>query len=436
MKKILSILLAVLFILVVFTGCTQNTSGTPSDEGDKVKKTESDKGTEGDEEPAKPVELTLYQLQPGIVDQIQEICDMYKQENPNVTIKSDRPGDDYFNIIKTMFASGQGPDIFSLNPWTMVEDYATAGLIVDLSNEAFVGRLTDAAKPGVTIDGKIYALPMEIAGLGITYNRSIFEKYNLKPPKTISELESVCKTLKDNGITPFAFSLKETWELRHLFSMGHTPTVDIVKFKEDMNAGQTSFNNEKMDEVFRAFDVIKANGPENPFDYDYNMQCALMGEGKAAMFATGLWCVDMIRKIDPEFNPGIFALPISENPDDAKLSIDVNSVYCINSKSDAVDKCKKFFDWLSSEEIASVYAQKTNTIPAVKNVKLWEGADEAFNDVVNYANSGNSCPWGFSIWPTGLDDEIGTALQQYYTNEISKDQLFETIDSKWADFKQ
>jgi len=34
--------------------------------------------------------------------------------------------------------------------------------------------------------------------------KEIFEQYNLTPPTTMDEWLNVCKTLKDNGITPIS----------------------------------------------------------------------------------------------------------------------------------------------------------------------------------------------------------------------------------------
>ena len=67
-----------------------------------------------------------------------------------------------------------------------------------------MAKVIDSAKAAVTWNGKQWALPMDFAGIGIIYNKDIFAQYNLKPPTTYRELERVVKTLKDNGVTPFA----------------------------------------------------------------------------------------------------------------------------------------------------------------------------------------------------------------------------------------
>lgn len=429
MKRILAVVLVCLVIVSAFIGCSSET-GTQRPK--EIKQTEGSGSQSADS--GEEVELSLYQFQPGIVDQIQEICELYTEQNPNVKITSDRPGDDYFNMLKSMFASDQGPDMFSINAWTMVYDYASAGIALDLSNEPFEGRIAEGAIAGSSYEGKLYALPMELAGLGILYNKTIFEENDLEIPKTVTELENVCKTLENKGIAPFVSPMKEGWIIRHLWSMVHTPSVDILKFTDEMNEGKGSFKNEKTDGIFKVIDMWGEYCQEKPFDYDWNMSCAEFGQGKAAMMATGLWALDMVEQIDPEIKTGMFAIPISDDPKDTKLSVDSNSVYCINSKSENTEESKKFFDWLSSEENAKLYADKTKTIPVIKNVPIFEGAEDVAKDILEYSSKGETCPWGFSIWPTGFDDEVGSVLQTYYTKDLTKEQVIEKLDKSWAEF--
>ena len=136
-------------------------------------------------------------------------------------------------------------EILQMQSYSRVFEYAQKGYLVDLSKAPVLAKVIDSAKPSVTWDGKQWALPMDFAGIGIVYNKDIFAKYKLQPPTTYRELERVAKTLKDNGITPFAGLLKENWSIGTLH---HARPHDLLaekkiaapKFVADMNAGQTS----------------------------------------------------------------------------------------------------------------------------------------------------------------------------------------------------
>lgn len=423
-KRMLALVMSVSMLTGMMAGCGNDTEN----EGTDSTKAEGEATEE-------VVELTMYQFQPGIVDQIDQICEEFNKEHPNIKVEADRPGDDYFNVLKTMFASNQGPDIFSINAWQMVEDYANSGNALDLSEEEFVGNVVEESLESVSVDGKVYALPMESAAIGVLYNQKIFEENGLEIPETKTELEEVCKTLKDNGVTPFLTPVKETWILRHIWSAIHTPSVDVTEFVEQMNAGTGSFQNEKTDDAYEVLDIMAEYSQENPFDDDYNTACAKMGQGDAAMMVSGLWALDMIKKMDPDIQIGMFALPISDDPADTKLSVDNNSVYCINAKSEHVEEAKVFLNWLAEKDTAQLYADLTKTVPVVKGVTAFDGADPAVLDVISYSEAGQTCPWGFSIWPAGYDEAVaGTAIQGYLTGEATKEETIQMLDSEWQNY--
>ena len=78
-----------------------------------------------------------------------------------------------------------------------------------MSDQPFAENIVDAAKECVSSDVRSCKLPVQMSANGIVYNKDIFKKYNLEIPTTVKELEEVCKTLKENGVTPFANQFKD-----------------------------------------------------------------------------------------------------------------------------------------------------------------------------------------------------------------------------------
>ena len=60
-------------------------------------------------------------------------------------------------------------------------------------------------------DGSFYCVPYSFYHWGLYYRRSLFEKYNLQPPATWSELKELAATLKSHGIAPFVIGTKYLW---------------------------------------------------------------------------------------------------------------------------------------------------------------------------------------------------------------------------------
>ena len=144
-KKLIAFLMALACTASLLTACGGSGSSTAASGGT----------ASGGTEPQEKVTLKFYQFQAGLVDQMDALCAEFIATHPGIEVVADRPGDYYFNLLKTMFASNQGPDIFSINSWTMVEDYADAGIALDLSGDCLL-YTSDAADEldGVDLGGR------------------------------------------------------------------------------------------------------------------------------------------------------------------------------------------------------------------------------------------------------------------------------------------
>ncbi|MBU4228621.1 extracellular solute-binding protein, partial [bacterium] len=197
------------------------------------------------------VVLKYYQYKPEIVDQLDKLAKLFNEQNPDITVEIESVGKDYITVLKTKIASGDIPDIYAVQGLAPMISYVDAGILEDITNEPFMKRVAEAAKPAVTYNGKIYALPLDLAGLGVIYNKRLFEKAGItSPPKTVSELKEVIQKIKNIGVIPFGVAFKEEWTLRHMYAIGQAATVEPIKFAEEMNAGKAQFWNDKMNKAF------------------------------------------------------------------------------------------------------------------------------------------------------------------------------------------
>jgi len=193
-----------------------------------------------------PVELEMYYYKQENQEGLKKLVDAYTAKTGTKISLLIVPNDSDATMAARA-AQGKLPDILQMQSYARVQEYASKGYVVDLSAQPVLGKVLDSAKPSVTFNGKLYALPMDYAGIGIIYNKEIFAKYNLAAPTTARELEQVCATLKSKGVTPFAGLLSENWSVGHFITMIHTAllvgekNIPVDKFIADMNAGTTSY---------------------------------------------------------------------------------------------------------------------------------------------------------------------------------------------------
>lgn len=112
----------------------------------------------------------------------------------------------YQAFIKASLRTNVKPDLFT---WatggelhSLVQQNALADTSALWSDAISRGYLSTQLEPYYTVNGKQYCVPLNVAYWGMFYNKHVFDKYQLQPPKTWSDFENIMSTLKSNGVTP------------------------------------------------------------------------------------------------------------------------------------------------------------------------------------------------------------------------------------------
>ncbi len=158
------------------------------------------------------------------------------------------PSAQYFNVLKTKLNSGQNLDLFlgQAGKSDMKLQYDAATNAADLTNEEWVSRLDPVVADQSSLDGKLYGAEVwDVVAANywvIVYNKDIFAKYNLSVPKTFDEFESVCATLKQNGVTPLYEPVSDGWHHVLWFpSVGAQFEALEPGLYDKLNANQATF---------------------------------------------------------------------------------------------------------------------------------------------------------------------------------------------------
>ena len=123
------------------------------------------------------------------------------------------PSDGFEVALMQRWATGDRPDVLEWHAnfsWLVAVDPKSN--LRDLSKEAFAAKQL----PGISasLDGVTYGIVLNTpTAWGIYYNKQIFDRLHLAPPKTAAELEKVCLAIKkaDPSIVPLQESAGSQW---------------------------------------------------------------------------------------------------------------------------------------------------------------------------------------------------------------------------------
>jgi len=403
------------------------------------------------------VVVDIFQFKVEIAKELEEAAKAYEKENPNVkiNIQTVGGGDDYGAALKAKFQSGNEPAIFNVGGPQDVEDWMSK--LEDLSDQPWVEQALPGILSGVTVDGKIYALPFNIEGYGLVYNKNIFKDAGIDASKIVDyeSLEAAVKTLdakiksgemKDKYPlleAVFEFPAKETW----VTGLHTSNAVLGQEFESSIDA----FNSDKVElkyaDAYKKLVDLQANYSSNgdskaklnAVDYTTQVEEGLAIE-RVAIIQQGNWIYGGVKNVDENVaeNLGILPMPVDGATEDS-IPVGVPMHWAVNKNSDEKVKkaAKDFLNWLYTSETGKDYiVNKFFFIPPLKGFENFEPKDSLGRAVKEYAEKGKTIPWVFMGYPTAWGmDVLGNNVQKYLAGEYTWNQVIEDSKAKWEEMR-
>lgn len=293
-------------------------------------------------------------------------------EKSNKGIKIEEQGIDfsqYDTMLKTKLAGGDAPDLIMGRP-KMYADLIRAGHIEPLTDAEFLKNVEPETLESMKVDGDIYAVPTNQGGMGIFYNKKVFEDNNIEIPKSHEELMDAAKKLEDAGITPFAHGFQESWMAQCDLQSdlyGYTLEQNPTMFKDIMD-GKKKFSDypDFKKCVQRTVDRLSFEGGDD-FGTDASKARNMLINGEAAMLISGNWEISEFAEAGVDDQIGFFATPNTDD-DQPVLGLAPDGCYMITAQSENVEEAKKFIEFLTTPEGAAIVNEKGYDIPCATNV--------------------------------------------------------------------
>ncbi|MEZ3158517.1 extracellular solute-binding protein [Microbacterium sp. BWR-S6Y] len=294
-----------------------------------------------------------------------DVVARYNASQDKVRVEMDASGVD---VVSASFVRGNPPDIMLANYNYEVARFVQRCALSDLSDTTAASTVREDLQPLMnqygSCEGRTSALPYSVMAASVIYNTQIFEQLGLSVPTTWNELLQVSDTLKQNGITPFYGTFKDDWTVAqgwYDYSVGGS--IDVIDFFDALAAegdqvgpdSTVSFAKdftEPMDRMLElARDYTNADAESRAYG-DGNLAFA---QGQAAMYLQGPWALGEIAKTSPDLPVGTFPLPMTDDPADLKVRVNMDLAAIIPEASRHKDAARDFLEYLYQPEIIEAY---------------------------------------------------------------------------------
>jgi len=325
---------AIAFVVLRFLGNQDTNPPTPP----------SSTGQNATQTAGKQTELTYWGLwEPSTV--LQDVFKEFQDSHPNITIKYlEQSPKDYRERLQSALARGDGPDIFRFhNTWVPMlkkdlDSIPDSAMSVNEFQTTFYPVMASDLRSAKSF----YGIPLMFDGLGLYYNKKIFQDASLTPPKTWEELRTAATqlTIKNEGqIQRAGIALGTAGNVDNfsdilglmLLQNGADPADPTTSLAGDALTFYTLFSTN--DGVWN--DTL----PTSTFAF---------ATEKAAMIIAPSWRAHEIRTINPILEFAIVPIPQLPNSEITWASYWVEGVSATGKNKDA---SWQLLDYLSSKEV-------------------------------------------------------------------------------------
>ena len=216
-----------------------------------------------------PAKVNIYQYKVEIADALEKAIKRYMELNPQVSINLETVGggDDYTGTLKAKMQSGEPATIFNIGGPADVNDWLSK--LENLSDQPWVKEAVPGTLGGVTLDEKVYGMPVGIEGYGFVINKRIFEAAGIETDG-LTGFDAIEKAFLDLQAKIDAGELKEQFPLLE--------SVFEVPGKETWIQGRHTLNVAMNQEIPSLIAAFEAKTIELKHSAEYKLIIDLMSD--------------------------------------------------------------------------------------------------------------------------------------------------------------
>jgi raffinose/stachyose/melibiose transport system substrate-binding protein len=345
--------------------------------------------------------LNFWYIDPGEKEKVYlEAVKRFEQKHPDVEVKALHiPNDAYKQKMQVSMAGGNGPDVFYSWGGTWLKQFADAGQALDITGKIDANQYLKLPLANATFNGKVYGVPMNIGATAFFYNKEIFQKLNLQPPKTYDDLLNVVDTLKKNNIIPISLANQTKWPGAYFMMYFADRLEGPELFQSAFHRQGRGFDDPGYVKAGQYIqDLVKRgafNEGFNGIPYDAGQSRQLLYTGKAAMILMSNSFVNNAKQESPDFvsKMGMFKFPSMPGGkgDPSDLS-GVSNAWSANAKTENPDLAVDLLKELTSTETGKAFADRTGSISATVGV---ESTDPFMKEMGQWVKDAKDIHWPY-----------------------------------------
>lgn len=426
--RMLSALLAAALLGATLSGCSGGEDSASAADSTASASTQAESAaSEADSASGEVVEINYltWRNRPDIYPE--SLIEAFEAENPNIKVNYQvvKNTDEFLQAQQVRLLSGTDIDVTSVRPESMA-DYVEAGYLLDLTGADYLDNYMESTLGNATIDGKVYGVPGAINLIGVYYNKDMFEEYGIKVPTNWDEFIAAMEAFKAQGIYSLASGYKDGWPTEFdVYNFFHDLMIRDPDIFKKVNSGEVKYTDEIFLDTFRKIDEFYKAGyilPDCLSLTGADIDPLFIGQ-QIPMVINGEWGAATYDAVDLEFELGLLPLYV-ESTQDLYAATTVGNYECGVASTKHPEEVKKFLEFMSTQQGATITANDLTAFSPVKGVTLeTDSCISMFNDMLDMP----SVDFFYSQQRADDNSEMIRLLQEMFLQSITPEELAQSL---------
>jgi raffinose/stachyose/melibiose transport system substrate-binding protein len=294
----------------------------------------------------------------------------FQRSHPDITVRfSTTAPTEYDGALAERLAAGSAGDLVACRPFDASLALYKKGYLERLDGKPGMQNFSQSAQLAWQLDDGSVTFCMPVASVihGFLYNKAIFRKLDLQPPRTVDDFFRVLEVLKKAGVAPLALGTADQWEASQIvytnigpnFWRGEAGRVALI-------SGRARFTDAPYVDALRFEAKMGSYLGKGAASQGYRDSQAQFAAGHAAIYPTGSWDIAYFSAF-PGLELGAFAPPLPRAGQSCFISDHMDLGLGVNRKSKNKEDAWRFLAWVGSQEFADLYTNRVTGFFTLSN---------------------------------------------------------------------
>jgi len=324
-------------------------------------------------------------------------------------------------VLKSRVLAGNSPEVMQLIGYSLGE-WAELGLLLQLDGVANAGNWSTLMYPTVwnllQSHGHTMAVPLGIHRINtLFYNRRVFNRLGLTPPKTWADFERVAARLKQAGVTPLAQS-SEAWQVATLFETLVLAESGPAYYRElFVQKNPEAYADPRLRHALTRLKMLKRWMPQPLRERGWSEVARQFADGEAGMFIMGDWVKGELNAWGMATDDGFACAAVPDTGAYHLFSIDTLAMFAADYSHQAAQ------ERLAQVSVSASTQAEYNQIKG--SISVLRAADTSKMDSCARASA--------QAFARGAAVQAPSFVHRMATDEVSKDAIIAEVQRYFMD---